>query len=398
MDITVVKLGGTEGVDFSAICKDAAELLNQGKRLVFVLHHCDEEHHPLWDQITSGVGGLPEIDLEYFIQTGKNIKDFQFKADELNPKTLPPLKRWWRLSDGRLLAKRQSESFSSLEAFIKSPYQWVLRYKAKLESGSLAALPKGNLLNGTLVHRLIEDFFETHQDCQTIDEKKFQVWLDRRMPELIEQEGAVHLGSGRAVEHEAFKEFTRRGLSALLNGIKGANVKAVEVESLGSCKFVGGDLLGYIDLLLKDASGRELVLDVKWAGSKYREDDLRKNMHLQLAIYAWMRKCMTNSSLWPPQAFFLIEEAHFLSQNRDAFSNAVPCPARDGESTADLWRRFEETWKWRREQLDRGLVEITITGTDPDDESKPPESGLVLDDNADRFNDFAVLTGWEEGA
>lgn len=34
--IIVVKLGGTEGVDFSAICRDAAELLKQGKQLVFV--------------------------------------------------------------------------------------------------------------------------------------------------------------------------------------------------------------------------------------------------------------------------------------------------------------------------------------------------------------------------
>ena len=34
--ITVVKLGGTEGVDFSAICQDATELLKQGNRLVFV--------------------------------------------------------------------------------------------------------------------------------------------------------------------------------------------------------------------------------------------------------------------------------------------------------------------------------------------------------------------------
>lgn len=34
--ITVVKLGGTEGVDFSAICSDAAELLKQGRQLVFV--------------------------------------------------------------------------------------------------------------------------------------------------------------------------------------------------------------------------------------------------------------------------------------------------------------------------------------------------------------------------
>ena len=34
--IIVVKLGGTEGVDFSAICKDVAELLKQGKQLVLI--------------------------------------------------------------------------------------------------------------------------------------------------------------------------------------------------------------------------------------------------------------------------------------------------------------------------------------------------------------------------
>lgn len=34
--IIVVKLGGTEGVDFSAICQDAAGLLERGHRLVFV--------------------------------------------------------------------------------------------------------------------------------------------------------------------------------------------------------------------------------------------------------------------------------------------------------------------------------------------------------------------------
>jgi acetylglutamate/LysW-gamma-L-alpha-aminoadipate kinase len=34
--IIVVKLGGTEGVDFSAICEDAGELLRQGQKLVLV--------------------------------------------------------------------------------------------------------------------------------------------------------------------------------------------------------------------------------------------------------------------------------------------------------------------------------------------------------------------------
>ena len=34
--VIVVKLGGTQGVDFSSICKDAAELRKQGRQIVFV--------------------------------------------------------------------------------------------------------------------------------------------------------------------------------------------------------------------------------------------------------------------------------------------------------------------------------------------------------------------------
>ena len=50
--ITVVKLGGTEGVDFSAICLDAAELLTQGRKLVFV-HGGSAEANALGDALGS---------------------------------------------------------------------------------------------------------------------------------------------------------------------------------------------------------------------------------------------------------------------------------------------------------------------------------------------------------
>ncbi len=54
--IIVVKLGGTEGVDFSAICNDAAELLKQGKRLVFV-HGGSAEANALGE----GLGTPPKM-------------------------------------------------------------------------------------------------------------------------------------------------------------------------------------------------------------------------------------------------------------------------------------------------------------------------------------------------
>jgi acetylglutamate/LysW-gamma-L-alpha-aminoadipate kinase len=54
--ITVVKLGGTEGVDFSAICADAVELLKQGKKLVFV-HGGSAEANALGE----GLGTPPKM-------------------------------------------------------------------------------------------------------------------------------------------------------------------------------------------------------------------------------------------------------------------------------------------------------------------------------------------------
>ena len=55
-DITVVKLGGTEGVDFSAISADAVELLKQGKKLVFV-HGGSAEANALGE----GLGTPPKM-------------------------------------------------------------------------------------------------------------------------------------------------------------------------------------------------------------------------------------------------------------------------------------------------------------------------------------------------
>src|SRR5215510_15219661 len=54
--IIVVKLGGTEGVDFSAICTDAVELLKQGKQLVFV-HGGSAEANALGE----GLGTPPKM-------------------------------------------------------------------------------------------------------------------------------------------------------------------------------------------------------------------------------------------------------------------------------------------------------------------------------------------------
>jgi len=332
------------------------------------------------------------------VQAGEKIQELNVNTTALSHQTLPAYKRWWKIQDTKLLDKRDQESYSSLDNFVKYPYQWVLRYKAKLEEGNLAALPAGNTLKGSLVHRLIEDFFAENKDWNKLPIKQVKRWLNAKIPTLLEQEGAVLLGIGQTREREAFSQTADRALHTLVGALKEAKVKKVLVESHESGKFVGGKLTGYIDMLLSNAGDCEIVLDVKWGGYKYRMADLKNNMHLQLAVYAHLRKQITKSLQWPHQAYFIITDAQILAQDNYAFPKAVTYPMDDGETTQNLWNRFEATWKWRRAQLDKGLIEAAVQGTEPDGNSDPPENGLEFKNDYNPFNDYPVLTGWGEDA
>lgn len=367
---------------------------NTRRRLVIVLHRGDDNHHPMWDHISTVCRGWVENDIDSLVRGGRENPELEVNISPLPTRQLPSLQRWWQLPNGRMLAGRSKESYTSLEDFVKSPYKWVLKHKAKLYPGGLESPASGNLLKGNLVHRLIECFFKDHPDWQKLREKQITSWLNHTLPRLLETEGATLLTPGKSVEKEQFRETALRALLSLSEHLKTAGISKVRVEHRETARFFGGELDGFIDMLLTDDHSRESVVDVKWGGYRYREEDLRQNRCLQLAVYAFMRKKSAALSYWPPVANFIIDRAHMLTLDGRAFPAAVVVRSESGEDVPHLWQRFEATWRWRRDQLDRGLVEVTVAGTEPTADSSPPESGMALETENDRFNDYAVLTGW----
>ena len=85
-----------------------------------------------------------------------------------------------------------------------------------------------------------------------------------------------------------------------------------------------------------------------------------------------------------------------LSLDHDMFPDAERIVPENQESWVDYWQRFEQTWCWRREQFDQGLIEVTVSGTDLTANSHPDEDGLAIPEASDSFNDYAVVTGWKE--
>lgn len=374
-------------------------ILSAKKKLMLILHDDSENQHPLMDQMISCMDGWEVITLDDELLAGKPLSEESenMQSTKFNP--LPAYRRWWELKLDKNLGKREQESFSSLELMFKSPYQWILNYKARLRSGALAEIAGGNLLKGTLVHHLYESFFQNNAHVLTdkkLDKKFINDWFDEAFNLLLHQEGLVLLQPGRTIEKSRFEETARRSLFELTEQLRAAKVVEIEMEGYNEGVFFGGMLSGSIDVRVVNNAGVEAIVDIKWGGKRYKENDLRENQHLQLVIYSYLRDLKLKSQGWPPVAYFIIDDSVMLSQNNEFFPKTWVVNKHSDENIKQIWQRIKHTWQWRQEQINKGVIEVTIANTEPDENSQPGEDGLPIPDSNDFYCDYGALTGWRK--
>ena len=359
------------------------------ERCTLILHDDADRHHPVWDHIASLTEGLPELQ----IASADTSQTLNIAQQPLQVRTLPPKVRWWQLPGSVTIPKRDAESFSSLDTYINSPYQWLLRHAARIRPGSLSAVNDGSVLKGNLAHRAYEEFLNAHPAISAISLGDIADWVDSHIRTLLEQEGALLLEPGRQAECDRFITQVQTSLTTLVDHLQAAGVVSVQMELWQEGLFAGGKLNGSIDVLATRADGQEAVVDIKWGGKKYRREALLENSYLQLATYAQLRR--NNDAKWSPAlSYFIVQDAHMLSLDHEFFPNAEILQPAGEENDAQYWQRFEQSWRWRKAQFDKGLVEVTVADTEPDDASVPDEDCLAIPEASDLFNDYAVLTGW----
>ena len=373
-------------------------LCNAQQRCVLVIHHTDEGSHPLHTQLTGLFDGLLTLDLEEVLWQGQTeIPHLKVPLQSEAVQPLPEPRRWWQLSEETQLPPRDRESYSSLSKLFYSPHEWVLNYKAKLRPGRAQDLSDGPRLYGTLAHRLFEQFFAEHSIWRSMGSEDINAWANQTVPKLIEREGALLLEPGRGNDYETVTFTLTRGLLLLVEHFKAADIDTVRVEHAVEAPSFSNqvNLNGHIDLLLKRADGREVVVDAKWGGEEYRAAELEENLHLQLASYAYMRKHETGANQWPEQAYFIITEGNMLAQNNGVFPQARVFTPEPGSSIDDLWQKSERTFDWRRAQLNDGRIEVNAPGTAATEASQPEVNMLNTLQKPSPWDDYVNLTGWD---
>ena len=141
-------------------------------------------------------------------------------------------------------------------------------------------------------------------------------------------------------------------------------------------------------------SGERSVVDMKWSGSRKFPELLAKNRHLQLAVYAELLRQQSGS--WPDVAYYVLDKAQLYATDANYFPDAQTVQKANIETTADLWKRFVETWNWRSAQMAAGQFEVALEGIEETEDSIAPDDGLAREVLKEDYNEYLTLAGWED--
>lgn len=364
-------------------------VMSAREQLILVLPPPGEEVHPLWQMICAVVDRPKVTALEALLSSGGD------GMAQVTSVPLPAVQRWWQLPEDIAIPLREKESFSSLELMLFNPYHWLLRYPARLRPSRITTLGGDFRMLGNLAHGLVERFFLC-PEALSMSEGDFDSWFAGAFAQIVDEEGALLRTPGRGSDLENFRYRLHRSMQTLREQIARAGIVGVVPEQEVSGHFHGGELGGSADLVMTNAKGERAIVDMKWSGSKKFPAKLKKNRHLQLAIYAELLRQQTGA--WPSVAYYILDRAELIAPDERAFPDVKAIPSESGENTAQLWQRFLATWQWRVAQIREGLFEVVMEGIPATDESAPPDDAMEMEMLNAAYNDYRSLAGWGDRA
>ncbi len=295
------------------------------------------------------------------------------------------------------------ETYTSLESLFYFPYQWVFKYRLKLNKSSILSVVSDNTLKGNLAHRVLEKLLK--EEIHSFTQESVNEWINNETRKLFHNEGSVLLMYGREPERVAFANTMKFAAWSLLSHIRenGWTVADTELRLEGQFSIRdnlnnGNPIKGIADLVLTRGE-EKAVVDIKWRGTRYREEKLRNEEDLQLVMYS---RLLMDNHQWPHTAFFVVNRGKMIARNNLAFRRVIPVsPDSDSTEVNDrILKRMEATWLWRINQLNNGLLEVRTTETAREIEDYYSESSdavmmdiLEMSNEGSKYDDYKTLIG-----
>lgn len=257
------------------------------------------------------------------------------------------------------IKKRTVESASSIEKFIQYPFDWVMEYNLKMRAYQGIQLGRENQLKGNIAHKVIENLFSKLINKQVSELKISLIEFENEFDKVVKQEGVLFLQPEKRFELSEFKNKFQKSFFGLLDVI-------IKNElSIENCEYTFGydepyflneidsNLVGSIDLLLKNKAGNQVVFDLKWTFSdKKYEKKIQNNEEIQLALYTAALKNRAD----------IITGYYLLNQNKlittANLQGDVVLQISSEYSMKNVLSKIKNSVRFRWEEIKNGKLEI----------------------------------------
>ena len=203
---------------------------------------------------------------------------------------------------------RSTESYSALEKLLQNPFDYFMNYTLKFTDISETDINLF-LTYGNVAHEVVESLFTADRGGTSLGDYVISEYEQAFRKGLVKK-GALLLLPEYHLDMERLKYKLRECVSKLATIIVENKLEVVQCEQkeeqdLG---FQDGVVLqGFIDMLLRDSEGNDVVFDLKYVSKKDKyKDVLVKNRALQLAIYKAMLMNHENPSASVRTAYFVM--------------------------------------------------------------------------------------------
>ncbi|WAB95959.1 PD-(D/E)XK nuclease family protein [Pseudomonas putida] len=361
-------------------------LLAARKRFIIVCPPPGSEVHPIRQLLKKLVPDIESASLD--LDTALNSTLLGVTAEVLAPQALPATPRHIQLPHSVQLGDAL-QSFTTLNELFNDAALFVLKRVAKLDPTSVLEVDEGNRLLGILAHRVLEKLF-AHDKALSWSNAEAVDWFRAVADSLLLTEGAVLLMQGAGVTQQHFRQVCERAIGSLLDHLRLAGAIQVQTEVEFRGTLGGVPLIGKIDLLVTLGDKRTVAVDIKWRGDTYYARLLRSGEHLQLALYSSLIE-QTSGIAPAALGYFILESGGLYITAADIFPKAQVRRPPDGVTVSNLLDRARATWKWRKQQLDAGTIEVVPE--DPNDEYQGPEGTFPVNGPSKWDRDHLILLG-----
>lgn len=251
---------------------------------------------------------------------------------------------------------RKVESYSALEKLLQNTFDYFMNYTLQFTDISETDI-NIFLTYGNVAHEVVETLFTADRNGASLKDYVNNHY-EEELSRALSKKGALLLLPEHHLDRERLRYRFRSCVDKLAtiiqeNGLTGIQCEQKEEQDLD---FEGGIILqGYIDMLLHDKAGNDVVFDLKYVSKKKKyESVLQNNRALQLAIYKAMLEKHHPATKSVRTAYFVMPYGILYSTDEFRGEN---CELITPNIQAELMPQLRNGYAERVEEISNGRIE-----------------------------------------